>query len=286
MIVDQHVANADSVAFLQDIEVMDINESSKPRREQHSRDIDALFSAPYLKDGKKYRDCHACSKSHKCAVSFVNEVTTLRRHQEAAHRGDYLEWAKNNDFISMLPRDAKQRREQAAADQQPSISGHLKPRAPDEHVYKERYLEIHGDGADKTLADLRVRTASTGNLKLDALLGELSDGEEDVTPQHTPSALSRTSSTSLLDTVDPLKSWLHDFHAYLNSKDHLGDMTVVQWWGINSPRYPVCASLARDFLSVMATSVSSERAFSSAGITISKRGNRLKADIVEALQCL
>ena len=36
----------------------------------------------------------------------------------------------------------------------------------------------------------------------------------------------------------------------------------------------------------MASSVSSERAFSSAGITISKRRNRLKADIVEALQVL
>jgi hypothetical protein len=36
----------------------------------------------------------------------------------------------------------------------------------------------------------------------------------------------------------------------------------------------------------MASSVSSERAFSSAGITISKRRNRLDGDIVEALQCL
>jgi hypothetical protein len=36
----------------------------------------------------------------------------------------------------------------------------------------------------------------------------------------------------------------------------------------------------------MASSVSSERAFSSAGITISKRRNRLKGDIVEALQCM
>lgn len=36
----------------------------------------------------------------------------------------------------------------------------------------------------------------------------------------------------------------------------------------------------------MGSSVSSERAFSSAGITISKRRNRLKGDIVEALQFL
>ena len=36
----------------------------------------------------------------------------------------------------------------------------------------------------------------------------------------------------------------------------------------------------------MASSVSSERAFSAAGITISKRRNRLKGDIVEALEFL
>jgi hypothetical protein len=36
----------------------------------------------------------------------------------------------------------------------------------------------------------------------------------------------------------------------------------------------------------MASSVSSERVFSSAGITISKRRNRLKEDIIEALQCM
>ena len=55
---------------------------------------------------------------------------------------------------------------------------------------------------------------------------------------------------------------------------------------VNAHRYPVWASLARDYLAIMASSVSSERAFSSAGITISKRRNRLKADVVKALQFL
>ena len=58
---------------------------------------------------------------------------------------------------------------------------------------------------------------------------------------------------------------------------------MPQW---NANRYDVWASLARDMLPIMASSVSSERAFSSAGITISKRRNRLKPDIVEALQFL
>lgn len=45
-------------------------------------------------------------------------------------------------------------------------------------------------------------------------------------------------------------------------------------------------SIARDYLSIMASSVSSERAFSQGGITISKHRNRLKGDVVEALQCI
>jgi hypothetical protein len=60
-------------------------------------------------------------------------------------------------------------------------------------------------------------------------------------------------------------------------------ITLSQW---NSTRYPVWASLARDYLPVMASSISSECAFSSARITISKHRSRLKPDIVEALQFL
>ena len=85
---------------------------------------------------------------------------------------------------------------------------------------------------------------------------------------------------------DPLRPWLQGFHQYLNTHENLGELSVVQWWGINSLHYPVWGAIARDFLSIMATSVSSEHAFCSAGITISKRCNRLKGDIIEALQCL
>jgi hypothetical protein len=55
---------------------------------------------------------------------------------------------------------------------------------------------------------------------------------------------------------------------------------------INALRYPIWASLARDYLLIMAASVSSERAFSQGRITISKWHNQLKGDIVEALQCV
>ncbi|KIK82271.1 hypothetical protein PAXRUDRAFT_99751, partial [Paxillus rubicundulus Ve08.2h10] len=54
----------------------------------------------------------------------------------------------------------------------------------------------------------------------------------------------------------------------------------------NAQQYPVWASLSRDHLSIMATSISSEHAFSAAALTITKQCNCLKGDIVEAIQVL
>lgn len=51
-------------------------------------------------------------------------------------------------------------------------------------------------------------------------------------------------------------------------------------------KYPTWRSLACDYLSIMATSVSSERVFSGAGITISKQRGQLGDDVVKATQFL
>ena len=55
---------------------------------------------------------------------------------------------------------------------------------------------------------------------------------------------------------------------------------------MHGTQHPMWHSIAHDYLTVMASSVVSEQAFSSAGITISKRHNCLNADIFEALQCI
>ena len=53
---------------------------------------------------------------------------------------------------------------------------------------------------------------------------------------------------------------------------------------MNAYRYPTWASLARDYITIMASSISSEYTFSAAGITISKCCNWLQGDIVEAIK--
>ncbi|KIM53775.1 hypothetical protein SCLCIDRAFT_31646 [Scleroderma citrinum Foug A] len=112
--------------LLKEIHVIDIDEPIKVLCESRSRDIDAFFSAPYPKDGKKLLP----RKSKKKSVPIVNEVTTLQHHQEALHKPEYLKWAKENNFVSMLPKDAKRHRKEVTADTQLTldpISGQKKP---------------------------------------------------------------------------------------------------------------------------------------------------------------
>jgi hypothetical protein len=45
---------------------------------------------------------------------------------------DYLQWAGANNFISMLPKDAKQRRMQVSASSQSQLDSHVQPMVPKE----------------------------------------------------------------------------------------------------------------------------------------------------------
>ena len=57
----------------------------------------------------------------------------------------------------------------------------------------------------------------------------------------------------------------------------------LMWWNHYEKRFPTLAPLARKFLCVMGTSVPAERAFSAAGLTITKTRAKLAANVVEEL---
>ncbi|KAF5365840.1 hypothetical protein D9757_012805 [Collybiopsis confluens] len=140
-----------------------------------------------------------------------------------------------------------------------------------EKIFEERYKQMYGSDSEGNYAVPR----QTSKRKRDMLLRQLSEDEDD------------EDSGSSQPQSDPSKPWMNEFNKYLNEVEVILDnMSLVSWWGINASRYPVWASLARDYLAIMASSASSERAFLSAGITVTKRRNRLKGDIVEALQFL
>ena len=93
-----------------------------------------------------------------------------------------------------------------------------------------------------------------------------------------------------------------EWNKYINHPYRLPDgLSLVEFWDVsllitlynsdfwtqlNSLKLTTWVSLACDYLPVMASSVLSKAAFSSAGITITKQHNHLKGDFVEALQIL
>ncbi|KAG1720921.1 hypothetical protein EDD22DRAFT_962677 [Suillus occidentalis] len=77
-----------------------------------------------------------------------------------------------------------------------------------------------------------------------------------------------SSNTASPSVRDPSRPWRAEFLSYLETIEAVPPtgMSTIQWWGINAPMYQMWASLTRDYLSIMTSSVSS--------------------DIVEALQSL
>ena len=64
------------------------------------------------------------------------------------------------------------------------------------------------------------------------------------------------------------------------------DLDPLTWWAGNINRYPTLAILARKYLSVCATSVPSERAFSLAGHIVNERRASLLPETVNMLSFL
>ena len=60
----------------------------------------------------------------------------------------------------------------------------------------------------------------------------------------------------------------------------------ISWWSSHEGTYPNLAKWAYDLLSIPAMSAECERAFSSCGLLLEPRRNRLLDDIVEANECL
>uniref|UniRef100_A0A8I6WYN8 Uncharacterized protein n=1 Tax=Hordeum vulgare subsp. vulgare TaxID=112509 RepID=A0A8I6WYN8_HORVV len=62
-------------------------------------------------------------------------------------------------------------------------------------------------------------------------------------------------------------------------------LDILDWWKINALRYPIMAKIAKRFLAMPATSVSSESTFSTTGRILDAYQSSLKPVMVEALVC-
>lgn len=67
-------------------------------------------------------------------------------------------------------------------------------------------------------------------------------------------------------------------------KDH-PHFDILDWWKVNSPRFPILSMLARDVLGMPITSVASESVFSTGGRVIDDFRSSLTPKMSQALIC-
>ena len=103
--------------------------------------------------------------------------------------------------------------------------------------YKTRYLEMYQKdlqaAAQTSDTTNKSRLGRSTVSKAKRLLRELSDDEDE-------SSGTRTNIGTQESCAEDHQPWLQDFHGYLNSPDHLGDITIIRWWGVRLPRSWFC----------------------------------------------
>ncbi|CAK1592063.1 unnamed protein product [Parnassius mnemosyne] len=68
--------------------------------------------------------------------------------------------------------------------------------------------------------------------------------------------------------------------------DELEEYLSGEWWRTHETEYPTLSKMARDFLSIRATSVPAERLISKASLVIRKHRNRLSDESARWLLCI
>jgi len=76
-----------------------------------------------------------------------------------------------------------------------------------------------------------------------------------------------------------------DFLSKMTYED-FQNFDILAWWKEKEGQFPILAAMARDLLTVQASTVASESAFSVSGRVISQRRSRLSPESVECCICL
>ncbi|KAL0836525.1 hypothetical protein Bca101_088414 [Brassica carinata] len=86
------------------------------------------------------------------------------------------------------------------------------------------------------------------------------------------------------EKTDELDLYLKESVEYPNLMDG-SEYDVLSWWKVNSPKFPVLSTLARDVLAMQVSSVASESAFSTSGRVLDASRSCLTHFMIEVLMC-
>ena len=80
--------------------------------------------------------------------------------------------------------------------------------------------------------------------------------------------------------------WKKELSDYYETPRASGDTNILEWWKNHSQLYPTLSKMARDYLSIMPSSVPVERLFSEASAIVTNDRCSLKYDSIRCLLCI
>jgi hypothetical protein len=112
------------------------------------------------------------------------------------------------------------------------------------------------------------------------------------TSRHQLVNLSATETRSLFRTLLTTESdqtpqpVTNELDIYFDSNPPGDEIVPLEWWKNHAMEYPVLSKMARDYLTIMSTSVPCEQFFSIAGKQITQTRNRMDPETAQACLCL
>ena len=101
----------------------------------------------------------------------------------------------------------------------------------------------------------------------------------DITSERKQQLDSHRNATQSPSTLNLLQN---EFLMYDQIKEQSADTEdPLAWWRENESRFPLLSKIAKKYLCIAATSVASERVFSTSGYIVNPRRNKLKAENVD-----
>jgi hAT family C-terminal dimerisation region len=82
------------------------------------------------------------------------------------------------------------------------------------------------------------------------------------------------------------QSIANELDTYFDINSPNFEVIPLEWWKVHSSEYPILSQMAKDYLTIMSTSVPCEQLFSIAGKQITQTRNRLHSDTTQACLCL
>ena len=154
--------------------------------------------------------------------------------------------------------------------------------------YNEYYKKLESSSHISAFLDPRYKKYCFPEMQDNEIISpiqKLLEQQQPVTsivPKKTSSFLQKLKeqTTNSLPIVD------NEINKYWNSTDADESVKPLEWWKTHSSEYPNLAKLARDYLSIQASSVPCEQLFSIAGQVLCKSRNRLTGESVRACICL